>query len=229
MKKAFLVCFSVLFLSLPVSSQKLYAVDQSHIKTTTEFSTNKLLADTLSGLFTGVVSGLISSLLFLGYLSTLKPKILISEVISKEDDPTTGTPIYKIKVVNKTDRPIVNIKLELSVVQVSISTQQSGNNNTKQGVLKKVLPLKLKRPEVPIIREYRKSDSEAEYACRFSTTEQLDVVWVLDPHNPNTYLEFTVFAMDSRSNFSTVAKQRYYKKNQIVHGAFEFGDSLKIS
>jgi hypothetical protein len=227
--KKILIALSIssLIFSLPISSQPLKNQEkelpqQKFTENTSNFNTQ--LINFVWFIASALLSGVISSSVFLYCLSRIKPKITISKEITKNcDDPIK--PVYKIKVVNKTRRPIIHVSLELLLIKSSIIP-----NSNSAKPLKSTDLIALKKPQVRMIAKYNSSDENAEYACRFSIIDNLESKWDEWDRNggkDNSYLEFTVFATDSLSNFSTVVKQIYHRGN-IREGQFDFGDSFNI-
>ncbi len=172
--------------------------------------------ENLFAIIIGVLSSFISSIIFLFTLSRLRPRIDISKMISKDID-SNGKPIYRIKVINRNKRPIINIKAQLTLVKPWMSPG---------GAIIKSTDIKLKRSDPIEIAKYDRNDKEASFAYRFLTYEDIDNLWGDDKQR---YLRFRIFASDSLSGLGKVFKQNYHiKRSAIVDGDFEFGDSLNV-
>ena len=66
----------------------------------------------VNALITGVLSGMVASLLFLLALRQLRPKIIISPFIAR-DVNSLGEVRYRFKVVNRSLRPAVDVGVYL--------------------------------------------------------------------------------------------------------------------
>ena len=74
--------------------------------------------DYLLAVIIGVLSSFVASLIFLLFLTRIRPNILISDKIAKNDGSITSGDYYRIKVINKTPRSIINVKAELKLVSL---------------------------------------------------------------------------------------------------------------
>jgi hypothetical protein len=76
------------------------------------------------------------------------------------------------------------------------------------------------------LSKFDKQDKTAAYAYRFRSYDALDDLW---SHDAQSYLRFRVQATHSVSGFSRVFRKDYYtKRNSVIDGEFDFGDSMKI-
>ena len=159
---------------------------------------------------------MVAALVFLFFISRLRPTIIISERIAKGQS-SAGKTCFRIKIINKTQRPIIYIKAQLHLISPSV---------VPQGVILKSKNIQLRRSNPMEISGFDRKDKEAKYAFRFLTYENLDVIWENDTRS---YLRFQIFAVDSLSGFGKVFTQDYHmKRNILTDGDFEFGDSLDI-
>ena len=166
----------------------------------------------LESLVIGIVSGIISSILFLIALFFLKPRIKISDKICTNSE--FGKPYYFIKTINKTWWTIYDIKVELSLLQAS---------STKGGKIYKVDNIKLRRDPPFQIPRFSKKDKDAFYAVMFSTEADLDTLWTDNTHS----LKVVISARHTLSGFSRIYTKEYFSKEHAIHrGKFEFGKSL---
>ena len=140
----------------------------------------------------------------------------ISKTVA-EGRSSKGDAIYRIKIINRTRRPIINIKAQLHLMTPSV---------VPDGIIVKSKEIQLKRSNPMELSRFDRKDKEARYAFRFLTYQDLDTLWEDDIHS---YLRFRIFAMDSLSGFGKVYTQDYHtKRNTLINGDFEFGDSLEI-
>lgn len=174
------------------------------------------LENYLLSIVIGILSSLIASIVFLFFISRLRPKIIISKTIAKGQS-SEGKTIYRIKIINKTRRSIINIKAQLHLMTPSV---------VPGGIILKSKEILLKRSDPMEISRFDHKDIEGRYAFHFVTYEDLEALWLDDVHS---YLRFRIFAMDSLSGFGKVFTQDYHtKRNSLICGDFEFGYSLKI-
>ncbi len=163
----------------------------------------------LVAIIVGVLSSLLASLIFLFFLRLMRPKIVISDKIAKTGDR------FVIKVVNKSRRDAVDIKVEfLLMTPVSVPN----------GIILRRRPILLKRDYLMVLPRYDKRDKDASYAFRFTTQENLLEIW----NKEHQYLLFRLMAKDELSGFGKVFNQKFYTKKDIMEGSFEFGESLEI-
>jgi len=179
-----------------------------------------LFLSILLALASGIVSSSLASFIFIKYLSNLVPKIEISEYISKQEE--SGKIVYRVKVINKTRRPIINVKLNMHLVFVRVG---GGGIRNGGGVIKRLVPVALATESVPEIAAFNPKDNEADYACRFRTYK--DIETNLNDENENCYVRLTFSAVDSFSNFGKVYVQRYYR-GSVREGSFGHGESLSV-
>lgn len=165
-------------------------------------------------LIIGLSTGFVESLLFLIFLTKIKPKIAISSQIAKGKS-TTGKTVYRIKVINKTNRDIVGIKARLHLfTPVKI----------RGGTIYKSKEILLKRKELLILEKFDEENKQAGYAYRFLTYENIESLW-----KNESFLRFRIYAINSFSGFGKVFTKDYLTKMEIKNGDFVYGDSLKIT
>jgi len=160
----------------------------------------------MSELVTGVISGIVASVVFYIFLFFVRPKIYVSSKACRA--PEDGT-LIRIKVVNKTRFMLTNVKYALNFCQ-----------NQGDGVhqIKEIPPY---RTPLEFIDKYSKNDENAEYAIRFSYKIPSDISL------SDGWLEFSIYANHGFSNTSTCVKKKYVS-DDIISGIFETGTSMKI-
>ncbi len=172
---------------------------------------NEVLVSVGVGLVAGVVSSMASHLL----LSLTKPRIKLSDKISKK--VTQEGIEYRVKVVNLSRHYAKNVKVILELV-----TRQVGMG----GQILKVEPIPLARPDVNFIEPYNKKDRDALYAVRFQISSPLENVWQDDE---NTFLLLTLYCESEFNGAGKVFSQEYaFRRNSIKEGDFRFGKSCEI-
>jgi len=162
-----------------------------------------------------ILSGLVASGVFLLVLSKLRPSIEISPFIAREKDDDGK--FFTFKIVNKSRRSCIGVKVDASLAK---QTNVQGGHTfwTKQ--------LPLKQTEVFEISRNDKKDSNADYAWRFVTDEDLDKIWGSD----NDLVRFRVLATDSLTGFSRAFVHQFrLARNSIKDGSHHFGNDLNVS
>ena len=168
-----------------------------------------------SGLI-GIASSLAASAAFLIILSTWRPKLDISSVISKDKDPW-GNVRYVFKVVNLTRRPVTNVKLRMTIL-----TPES----VQGGWVYRLEDLKLKVPQMMEIARFDRDDKDANYAVRFTILEDLDRIWTQEGASK---LRLEVYATHSLTGFGkSFVKEYDQRSTALKEGGFKFGKSLEI-
>ncbi len=170
----------------------------------------------LQSILIGVLSSLVASIVFLLFLTRLRPKIEISNQVARTVT-STGKTIYRIKIINKSRVPIMNIRAQLHVMTPT---------TVPSGIIYVSKDISFQQSAVMELSKLDKQDKTAAYAYRFRTYDSLDDLWNNDSQS---YLRFRVQATHSVSGFSKVFRKDYYtKRNSIVDGEFDFGNSVNI-
>lgn len=164
-----------------------------------------------------ILFGVVANGMFLYITSKFRPKIEISPNVAHRIDEA-GKSIYRIKVINRTKAPIVDIKAQLHVFT---------SRQTATGDIWKSTSIELKQSDPIMIGKYDKKDKDADYAYRFITYKDIDKVW----NDENTqFLRFRIYARHSVSGFGTFASKDYrLKRNSIKEGEFSKGDTFEIA
>lgn len=172
--------------------------------------------DYILAIIIGILSSFLASIIFLLFLTRVRPNIVISDKIAKSISSKTNNTVYIIKVVNKTGRSIIDIKAELHLINLVIMPG---------GILKNTQKITLKNSELMEIAKIDLKDKEADLGdYRFITYEDIEEIW-----DNNKFLRFKISAKDSLSGFSRVFTKNYHvKRNSIKEGKFEVGNSLEI-
>ncbi len=156
------------------------------------------MTDYVLAIIIGVLSSLLASIILLLALRRLRPNVEISPQIAKRTG-TTGTSEYRIKVINRTTRAIVNVRLELELCM------QTG---THGGMILKQTALPLRRHDLMEIPKYDAKDEKAEFAVIFLVDQGVDVEGQWAQHE-SAFVRFTLFAHDSFSGFGKVFHHDY--------------------
>jgi hypothetical protein len=164
-----------------------------------------------------ILTSFVASVVFLLFGSIIgNPKIKISNKIAKlkENNKT----VYKIKIINKTSRPIFNIKAEWSIISY---------RSTARGKDKKYIPITFDGVSNPMqIDKFEKHpNNNTDYTFRFSTVE--DIEKLLNKEGEGSQLIFRIYASDSLFGFATIVNE-YYQIKDIKEGDFAYGNSFKV-
>lgn len=171
----------------------------------------KILYSTLIG----VISGIIASIAFhfITYLS--KPKIRISEQISKKK--INGVYEYRFKIVNMSKYYVKNVKVFLEIIK---------RDNGDGGVILSSKPIHVIRKDVTFIEPHSKNDKDASYAVRYRIDGDLENLWAEDEQS---YLRLRFYCENEFNGTGKLFTQNYSKKaTTIKEGDFKFGDSCEI-
>lgn len=172
--------------------------------------------DYLLAIIIGVLSSFVASLIFLLFLTRVRPNIVISDQIAKSRSTKTGELVYIIKIINKTKRPIIDIKVQLHLINLVVMPG---------GVIRNTNKIALKSSEIMEISKFDLNDKMGNYAYRFIVNENIEKIG----ENSNSFLRFKISAKDSLSGFIRVFTKNYHTKiNSIQEGKFEAGNSLEI-
>ena len=165
----------------------------------------------------GALSSLIASIVWLFAFSLIRPNIQISDKIAKTVDRNNET-VYKIKVINRGRRPIMNVQAKFAVATPRIAPN---------GFVIRIINIELQTHELFALAKFDKGDEEAQYAYRFLTYENLDTAWIDDKLS---YLVFRIYATDSLSGLGKLFERKLrLKRNSLIEGDFEVGDSFEIA
>ena len=160
---------------------------------------------------TGIVSGLISSVLIFGFWQIQKPRLEISKDIAKNSKGE-----FRVKIVNKTSRYISNVIIRLQVVK-----RTNGHN----GDVYNTYNLQLPYSEIMLINPRKDTKKNTDYAIRFVLPKDLEKHWVDDTH---TSLKLIIHCSNEFNTASKTYEQYYHRKSTIKNGEFVCGDSMRI-
>ncbi len=164
----------------------------------------------------GILSSILAAGLFLYLLSKLRPEIEISEHIAKSEQE--GKTKYSIKILNKSKRDAINLRIEADLLSAVIVP--NGSILTSQALV-------LKKPVLMVLPKNDKRDTDANYAFRLVIDEPIDKLW---QDESTQFIRVKIFAQDEMSNFGKVFEREYRtKRNSIKEGQFKFGDTLEVA
>ena len=158
--------------------------------------------------FVGAIGGGIFHLL----ISHLKPNLNIAPEIAKGTN-SEGDTIYRIKVINRSDRDVTDIRAELH------------SYKKKKGVLVTKL-IEMKRSDPIVIPGMSGNAEEFISSFRFITYEDLESIADTEIKG----FRFRVFARDSHSGFGELSTMYFpLSSNPIVAGNYDGGETFAIS
>ncbi|MBK0381464.1 hypothetical protein I5M32_00705 [Pedobacter sp. SD-b] len=175
-------------------------------------------------IFINILCSVCASFIFLFLvLYLLRPKILISDYISKQantfDDSCSTT--YVFKIINKSFFSAFDVQLELFKLEQYRVTAKGINNRIK------VIPMKTN--EIKHIPSYITTNtcnrtSFAPHAVMFRTNEILENI--LKDEKQTLQLQITL--RHGLTGLSRVYHKDYITINHIKEGQFKFGNSIDI-
>jgi len=161
---------------------------------------------------TGVFSSLAASILWLALFRAVRPKIDISAQIT--EDATGDGRRNQIKIINRTTRPVYDIKIELSEIRPK---------RTRGGIVQRKFLIPVENAPFMLPGRVRR---DKEYANCYRLT-----IHDLRAHingGDSDYLRLRVLARDSLSGIGKVFEQRYYDNDDIVRCRWIMGESFDI-
>lgn len=158
-------------------------------------------------ILSGIITGLVASIIFAGILMLIRPKISVSNKICKRK-LKNGDFLYCIKIVNRSRFLLTDVKCCLEYCTPS----GSGNKRVTE------IEPKIRKPIMYIDKYTRKNE---DYALRMAY--EIDNY----PISENSYYIFTIQAKHSISN-TVRTKRVIYNQYAIQEGIFETGKSMKI-
>lgn len=162
-------------------------------------------------IITGVVSGLISSIIIFVFWQLQKPKIEISKVISRNSNGE-----FRVKIVNKTRHYVSDISVQLQVVR-----RTNGHN----GYVNNIYNLDMPYSEILFINPRKDVKKSTDHAIRFVLPADLETHWTDDKE---ISLKLIVHCFNEFKTASKTFEQCYYRKECIKDGEFVCGDSMEI-
>ena len=162
----------------------------------------------MSELITGIIAGVVASVVFYIFLFSVRPRIHVSNKICKESEDGGGA-FIRIKVVNRTRSMLTNVKYVLNYCQ-----NQGDGRHEIDTIPPRKTPLEF-------IDKYSKRDENAEYAVCFS--------YIIPPNIriSDGWLEFSIHASHGFSKTSACVKKKY-ASGDIIPGEFDIGTSMRI-
>ena len=176
----------------------------------------------ITSIIIGVLSSFSASIVFTLFLRKLKPKISISDKISKSTESgkfnDSGKKEYfAIKIINHRKRECLNVQAELTLTY---------SRNVGGGKIYRSTKIELVKEKIISIPKFQKKSEDCFYAFRFRTLKNLEEMW----QDENSHYRFRIIATDPISGISKVFEKKYYTiKNTFSEGQFEKGLSMIIS
>jgi hypothetical protein len=169
----------------------------------------------ISNLLIGVVSGIVSSVLFFTLLRHLRPEILISPFIAKLQQD--GHTYYDFKIINNSSRSAIDLRAHLVLTKPV---------NVEGGSVDNSIGITLTKDSFFELGRLDPTDQNAHYAFRFTTVDDIESLWKDDL----SHIRLRIMATDAESGFSRAFMHDFHtKRNSIKNGQHEFGTSLNVS
>ncbi len=173
-----------------------------------------MIAGQVIAVVVGVVSSVIASSVWLLGLRRLRPRIDISPWIVEDVRPDGEPACYRIKIINRSRRAVVDLAFELAVMRPE---------RTQGGVVKMRRVVRVSGPP-PLIISGRASDDSNTYRMRVDA----DLRGILsgDAHR---FIRLRVFARDEWSGIGRVAEREYYEpSSDLIVGKYSKGQSFDV-
>lgn len=174
------------------------------------------IATLVVGLATGLLSGIVASVLFTMLSRCFKPKIVIADKITKTDEG--HGPVYRVKFVNLSKHYAKNVHITAQFIDRK-------NAHKEKGVIVQTRPLKFVRTDFQFVAPYDTKDNEARYAVRLRFQDNIEELWK-DPDH--TALEFSIYCENEMNGVGKVFKKIYPTPKSIAKGTYETEKSTKI-
>jgi hypothetical protein len=167
----------------------------------------------INALLTGVLTSFVASLVFTFLFTRLKPRLEIADIVAIKQ--TLKTTTYKIKVINKSQVPIINIKAEL--VYINFFQVPNGHETNSKKI-------KLNKSEIFILDKFDLKSETAAYTYLFVTKVNIKEGLVVENKD---YIRFRISATHSLSNMGRIFEKKYYP-DSFSEGEYRYGNSTKI-
>ena len=190
-------------IEVPIPASLQEAVDPSLITNITS------LIDPTS-ITTGIISGIIASIIFLFYSRKKIPKITLSNDVITDHDPITGANSLAIKFVNTSNRGLIN-------VSAILYGDFYHNDDESMGTYKQLC-----KKEVPFIPKYCKKDDKMKYAIQatFPLNGELNIKKLQQEYHS---LSVKIVAQDSYYGTHATVTKTFKLDNIKEDSIFELG------
>jgi hypothetical protein len=174
-----------------------------------------------------LITGIVTSIVFLFALSRLKPNVKICDKISEEE--MDGISNFGVKVINKSwFFKVYDIKVRLQSEKL-VPSENNEDYHTDDIILRKDHTWLLNRFNVrhccqDLIFKRKRLKKRTDYCVQFFTKENLNILV-----ESNKRIKFEVLAKHSLSGFSVVKTYTFRHKNDLVKGSFLSGNTALIN
>lgn len=170
----------------------------------------------VTGLWTGFISALCASAVFVFLMYSMRPKLQLSSKIAKTI--FEGQTVYSFKVINTGRRDAISLVAELLLIQPVVVDGGIGYN---------IIEIPLVRNKLFHIRPLSKVGDKFGAVFEFITIDNIDDEW---NKYQNSYLLFRLTAQDSLSLFYHVFSSEFDSPEKaIVVGRFAKGAKMEIA
>ena len=169
----------------------------------------------MTSLWTGFISALFASSVFVFLMYSMRPKLQLSSNVARTI--IEGQTFYAFKVINTGRRDAISLVAELLLIQPVVVEGGVGYN---------IIDIPLVRNKLFHIRPISKVGDKFGAVFEFITTENIDEEW---NKYKNSYLLFRLTAQDSVSLFYHVFSCEFESpEKSIVDGRFAKGAKMEI-
>jgi hypothetical protein len=166
----------------------------------------------------GVLSSVAGSIVWVVTLRrVVKPHIEISPVVAREPGSAGQDPTYRIKLINRSRRAIVEIRVQLDLIT---RIRQKG------GPVLQRTPIEIDPPPPMMIQGLRKSDEDHKnaYRIRFKSAVREKLA-----ESGDAYLRVRIYARDEVSGIGKVFERSYHDPgSEVVEGNFAKGQTFDV-
>ena len=167
-----------------------------------------------NAILTGVATSFVASIIFTLIFTSLRPKLEISDLIAIRQN--NNLTYYKIKVINKSRYDAINVKAELSYINLfAVPNGLETNSRT----------ISLNKNELFLLAKFDLKSENAAFTYLFVTHENIQNG--LEAGNRH-YLRLRISATHSLSNMGKVFEKKYFV-GAFANGDFSYGNSTEIA
>lgn len=172
--------------------------------------------DKVEAVLVGILSSIAASAIWIVLLGKLRPRLAISTEIAEDPNAAPGSPVFRIKVVNRGRYAAMDLRFQVDLVTPV---------RAKGGNIDRRTPLKCGNAPLMFPR-YDRSSSEHRNAYRLRISS--DIRGLL-AQNPNSSIRMQIFARHELSGMGKVFEQAYnHPDSEIVLGSFVRGQDLSL-
>lgn len=194
-----------------------------------DFNFTELL--TMPNMLFGLLTGVVSSFIFLLILSLLKPRIGVSNEVAQNINninDENGSSLFIFKIINKS--PFFKVyDITLKVYSKKIVPSPNGEDEEtseielRMGYQRILHRFNVRHYFQDSINGKKRLKTRTNYAAQFSTFTDINEILL-----QGKFIEIEVYAKHALTGFSKIFTTEYKHPNNIVKGSFCSGNSFKI-